>query len=250
MTQKSILITGAAQGIGFTIAEMATSKGYQVAMLDLDSDTLAHSAKQLGALPLTADVTSDASINAAFDLFVAEFGVPTTVVNNAGIVRFGPLIEQSVSDFITTINVNLIGSYIVAREAALRMRTNGGGHIINMTSINSITPGPGAGGYPATKSALKQMTRQLAIELGPDKIRVNAVSPGFIDAGMSAPIYADDKVRAQRSNAVPAGRLGTAADIANAILFLDSEQASYINGHELVVDGGVVHSLLNQLPRD
>ena len=94
------------------------------------------------------------------------------------------------------------------------------------------------------------MTRQLAIELSGRNIRVNSVAPGFIDAGMSAPIYEDKKVRKTRSEAVPLGRLGTARDIAEAIMFLDSEQGSYVNGHEFVVDGGVVHSLLNQLPRD
>lgn len=243
---QSIIITGAASGIGLAIAEAATRAGYRVGLLDLPGTSLQQAAESLSAIALPADVTDETAVSACFE----QFGTPSTVVNNAGIVRFGPLIEQSVKDFTDTVSINLTGSFIVAREAALRMRTAGGGHIINLTSINSITPGPNAGAYPATKAAIRQMTRQLAIELGDDAIRVNAIAPGFIDVGMSAPIYADTRVRELRSSAVPMDRLGSAEDIANAVMFLDSPAGGYINGHELVIDGGVVHSLLAQLPRD
>ncbi|MBO6656865.1 MAG: SDR family oxidoreductase [Pseudomonadales bacterium] len=244
---KSILITGAANGIGKSIAEHCGKAGYRVGLLDLDENQLNDTAGSIeNAVVLKADVTRPEDVKAAMD----EFGTPDTVVNNAGIVRFGPLIEQSIEDFTTTVNINLIGTYIVAREAAHRMKAAGSGHIINMSSINSVTPGPGAGAYPATKAGVAQMARQLAIELGDHNIRVNAIAPGFIDAGMSAPIYEDEKVRNQRAGAVPSGRLGTAEDIANAVLYLDSDNGNYINGHELIIDGGVVHSLLAQLPRD
>ncbi len=244
---KSILVTGAANGIGLAIARAAAESGYRVGLVDLDERALDAAAAEIsGATALAADVTSEAEVARAFD----NFGDVDTVVNNAGIVRFGPLIEQSVADFIQTVNINLIGTYIVAREAARRMQAQGGGHIINMSSINSITPGPGAGAYPATKAGVAQLATQLAIELGDSGIRVNSIAPGFVDAGMSAPIYADEKIRNKRASAVPMGRLGTAEDIANAVLFLDSPAGSYINGHELVVDGGVVGSLLAQLPRD
>lgn len=248
MTEKSILITGAASGIGAAIASACGNAGYRVGLLDLDTDSLEKVASTIGnAVVLRADVTIEEDVSNAIDLF----GTPDTVVNNAGIVRFGPLIEQSVDDFTLTVKVNLIGSYIVAREAAIRMKAQGiFGHIINLSSINSVTPGPGAGAYPATKAGIKQLTRQLAIELGDARIRVNCIAPGFIDAGMSAPIYADPAVRAKRSAAVPMGRLGTGNDIAQAVLYLDSDAGAYVNGHELVVDGGVVHSLLGQLPRD
>jgi NAD(P)-dependent dehydrogenase (short-subunit alcohol dehydrogenase family) len=217
--QKSVIVTGAASGIGLAIAQAAEQAGYRTGLLDFDPAGLDEAAASMNSAEiLIADVTSETEVHQAFD----EFGTPALVVR----------------------------TYIVAREAARRMIEAGGGHIINLSSINSITPGPGAGAYPATKAAVAQMTRQLAIELGPDQVRVNAIAPGFIDAGMSAPIYDDEKVRELRSGAVPAGRLGLAEDIANAVLFLDSEKGSYINGHELVIDGGVVHSLLNQLPRE
>ena len=244
--RKKILITGGASGLGLEIAKTALDRGYDVRIIDTDEQAVKQAEeKNKGLKGCVANIVKDDEVKEAFD----KLGTPNTLVNNAGIVKFGPLIEQSVEDFITTVNVNLIGTYIVSREAALRME-GGKGHIINISSINSITPGPGAGAYPSTKAGIKQMTRQLAIELSDRKIRVNSVAPGFIDAGMSAPIYEDKKVREIRSRAVPVKRLGTGSDIAEAVMFLDSEQASYVNGHELVVDGGVVHSLLNQLPRD
>ena len=244
--RKKILITGGASGLGLEIAKTALDRGYDVRIIDTDEQAVKQAEeKNKGLKGCVANIVKDDEVKEAFD----RLGTPNTLVNNAGIVKFGPLIEQSVEDFITTVNVNLIGTYIVSREAALRME-GGKGHIINISSINSITPGPGAGAYPSTKAGIKQMTRQLAIELSDRKIRVNSVAPGFIDAGMSAPIYEDKKVREIRSRAVPVKRLGTGSDIAEAVMFLDSEQASYVNGHELVVDGGVVHSLLNQLPRD
>ena len=244
--RKKILITGGASGLGLEIAKTALDRGYDVRIIDTDEQAVKQAEeKNKGLKGCVANIVKDDEVKEAFD----RLGTPNTLVNNAGIVKFGPLIEQSVEDFIITVNVNLIGTYIVSREAALRMEGEKG-HIINISSINSITPGPGAGAYPSTKAGIKQMTRQLAIELSDRKIRVNSVAPGFIDAGMSATIYEDKKVREIRSRAVPVKRLGTGSDIAEAVMFLDSEQASYVNGHELVVDGGVVHSLLNQLPRD
>ncbi len=244
--RKKILITGGASGLGLEIAKTALDRGYDVRIIDTDEQAVKQAEeKNKGLKGCVANIVKDDEVKEAFD----RLGTPNTLVNNAGIVKFGPLIEQSVEDFIITVNVNLIGTYIVSREAALRMEGEKG-HIINISSINSITPGPGAGAYPSTKAGIKQMTRQLAIELSDRKIRVNSVAPGFIDAGMSATIYEDKKVRETRSRAVPVKRLGTGSDIAEAVMFLDSEQASYVNGHELVVDGGVVHSLLNQLPRD
>ena len=244
--RKRILTTGGASGLGLEIAKTALDRGYDVRIIDTDEQAVKQAEeKNKGLKGCVANIVKDDEVKEAFD----RLGTPNTLVNNAGIVKFGPLIEQSVEDFIITVNVNLIGTYIVSREAALRMEGEKG-HIINISSINSITPGPGAGAYPSTKAGIKQMTRQLAIELSDRKIRVNSVAPGFIDAGMSATIYEDKKVRETRSRAVPVKRLGTGSDIAEAVMFLDSEQASYVNGHELVVDGGVVHSLLNQLPRD
>jgi NAD(P)-dependent dehydrogenase (short-subunit alcohol dehydrogenase family) len=170
-------------------------------------------------------------------------------VNNAGVVRFGGLEEQSVQDYIDVLNINLLGSCLCAREVAPGMMSRGSGHIINFTSINGIHPAPGVGLYGGTKAAMANMTQAMAIEWGPRGIRVNAIAPGFIDAGMSKPIYADPKVREVRGGGVPLRRLGDANDIAQAVLFLDSEDAQYIHGHQLVIDGGVSNSVMAHLPR-
>ena len=124
------------------------------------------------------------------------------------------------------------------------------GSIINITSINYSNPGPGVGAYSASKLGLYSLTKLMALEWGEYGIRVNAIAPGFTDAGMSKPLYKNPNIRYSRGKAVPLQRLGSAEDIANTVLFLASEEASYINANEIVVDGGVIHSVLMHLPRD
>jgi NAD(P)-dependent dehydrogenase (short-subunit alcohol dehydrogenase family) len=246
---KTAIVTGGAQGIGAAICTLAAQRGYRVGVLDRRAEDCSRLIGSLRGGPhvaLQADVTRDDEVRAAFTAFGET---PDLVVNNAGIVRFGSLTEQSVDDFRAVIDVNLIGTYIVAREAALRMQRRGSGVIVNMTSLNAVTPGPGAGAYPAAKAAVAKLTEHLSLELGPSGVRVNCVAPGFIDGGMSAPIYADPKVRALRGAAVPLRRLGTVEDVANCVLWLASDEAAYVTGHQLVVDGGVAHSVLLQLPR-
>jgi len=125
----------------------------------------------------------------------------------------------------------------------------GSGAIVNITSLNAVAPSPDAGAYPASKAAVALLTQHLALVLGPHGIRVNAVAPGFIDAGMGAAIYHDPEVRSARSGSVPLGSLGTAEDVAEAVAFLASDKARYTTGQQLMVDGGVSFSLKNHLPR-
>jgi len=244
---KTAIVTGAGAGLGAAISRRFAAGGYRVGVLDLDPARSAEMAASLpGATALSADVTDLAAVQAAFDAFGS---VPDVLVNNAGIVLFGALLDQAPERFGKTISVNLMGTYTCSWVAATRMVPRGWGAIINLTSINAITPGPNAGGYPASKAAIASLTQQMALEWGPLGLRVNSIAPGFIDAGMSAPIYAQQTVRNLRGGAVPSRRLGVAEDIAHAAWFLASDDAAYINGHQLVVDGGVVHSLLAQLPR-
>jgi NAD(P)-dependent dehydrogenase (short-subunit alcohol dehydrogenase family) len=236
---KSILVTGGAHGIGAAICRAAAEEGYRVGVVDLAPEAckkLADSLPGSGHQALAADVTREDQVAAVFEAFG---DCPDVVVNNAGIVRFGSLLEQTVDDWRTVVGVNLTGSYIVAREAGLRMRPRGSGCIINMSSINAVTPGPGSGAYPSTKAGVVALTELLALELGGDGIRVNAVAPGFVDGGMSAPIYADPEVRALRGGAVPLKRLATEQDIANAVLYLASDESRFMTGAELKLDGGI-----------
>jgi NAD(P)-dependent dehydrogenase (short-subunit alcohol dehydrogenase family) len=242
---KSALITGAGSGIGAVLAAQAAQRGYRVGVLDNDEAKARAVASKLdGAVALAADVTDEASVERA----VAEFGTPDLLVNNAAVTLFGSLIEQGVAGFRKVVDINLMGTFIPAWIVGRRMVARGSGVVVNLTSINAITPRPNTGAYPTTKAAVAKLTEQMALEWGPAGVRVNSVAPGFIDAGMSAPFYADPEVRKERGSRVPAGRLGAAEDIAAAVLFLASDEASYINGHQLVVDGGVVHSLLAQMP--
>lgn len=245
---KNAIVTGAGGDIGACIAELAVGLGYRVAAIDVQPEGVNELANRLeNVIPLTADITNEESVREAFDIFG---GVPDLLVNNAGLVRFGPLEDLAVEDFQDVVNVNLVGSFIVAKEAAARMKTVGNGAIVNITSINGIHPALGSGAYGATKSGLAQMTQLMSVEWGPYGIRVNAVAPGFIDAGMSAPFFKDEAVRKKRGNGVPLRRLGAAEDVAKAVMFLASEDAAYISGQEIAIDGGVINSVLAQLPRE
>ena len=245
---KSAIVTGSSNGLGLEIAKKLSKNDYQVGMLDIDEDNLNNESKKIdNSTPLIGDVTNEESIKSAIN----EFGkTPDLLVNNAGIVIFGGLEEQSIENFKKSVDISLIGSYLVSRIVIDLMIKNKSGNIINMSSINGVHPGPGTGGYPAAKAGIVSLTQQMACVWGLYGIRIISIAPGFIDAGMSKPIYADPKVRESRGGAVPSKRLGEAEDIANAVLFLASENASYINGHNLVVDGGVINSVLAQLPRE
>ena len=186
-------------------------------------------------------------MEAALDTFGGPLDL---VVNNAGIVRFGPLLDLAVDDFAAVTRVNLVGTFTMARAAARRMRdANVRGSIVNITSMNGVAPGPNGGAYGATKAAIALLTQQMAIEWGPLGIRVNAIAPGLILAGMSDPIYADPEIREARESKVPLGRLGTADDIASLVVFLASTESSYITGQNILVDGGVTMSMIANLPR-
>jgi NAD(P)-dependent dehydrogenase (short-subunit alcohol dehydrogenase family) len=248
MSKKLALVTGAGGGIGAAISERPDMLGYRLVVVYQHLDTAQAVSQRLrDGRAEQLDVTDEAAVQRLFDR-LGE--VPDVLVNNAGIGRFGPLMDMSLADFSLVMNVNLVACYVVARACARGMQQRGSGSIINITSVNSITPGPGAGAYPAAKAGLARLTEQMALEWGPLGLRVNAVAPGFIDAGISTPFYANPVVRELRRKAVPVGRLGTAQDIAQAVMFLASDEASYINGHELVVDGGIVSSVLLQLPRE
>lgn len=246
---KSAIITGGSSGIGAAISTAAVAAGYRVGILDVVPDRAEAFAAQLGnAVALPCDVTDEDAVVAAFD----KFGVtPDLVVNNAGIVMFATLIEVSVADFRKVLDINLVGSFIVARTAGQRMARRGSGSIVNITSIGGVTPSLGTNAYAAAKAGMACLTQLMALEWGPQGVRVNAVAPGLIDAGMSAAILAENpSIREVRSKGIPLRRMGKAEDIAQAVLFLASDAASYISGQQIVVDGALTHSVMAQLPRN
>ncbi|MFN6118037.1 MAG: SDR family NAD(P)-dependent oxidoreductase [Actinomycetes bacterium] len=251
-TPRSMLVTGGARGIGAAIVDAAAAAGYRVAALDVvPLDHAARPPAHDGPVPGTVEVfTCSVADEAAVEAVLDDFGTPDVVVNNAGIVRFGPLLDQCLDDMRTVLDVNLLGTFVVARAAARRWVASGApGAIVNVTSMNGVVAGPNAGAYGASKAAVALLTSQMALEWGAHGIRVNAIAPGLVDAGMAAPIYADAATRHARESKVPLGRIGTAADIAAVVLFLASDAAAYVTGQNLVVDGGVTGSLIAHLPR-
>lgn len=246
------VVTGAGSGIGAVIARHAAKAGYRVACWDVDEAAAAATAEGIGegATSHRVDVTSEDSVVAGFDALDAP---PSLVVNNAGLVRFGPLATLSVADWKAALDVNLTGTFVVARHGALRMgvgRTGaGGGAIVNISSINGIAAAPNGGAYTATKAAVIRLTEQMALEWAGDRVRVNCVAPGLINAGMSDAIYADEEIRTLRQGQVPLGELGTAEQVADAVMFLASPAAAYITGQTIAVDGGITVAALARMAR-
>lgn len=249
MAAEWAVVTGAGHGIGAVIAAHAAKEGYRVAVWDIDGDAAHAVAHEIGetCVATAVDVADEAAVRAAAD---ALPDAPRLLVNNAGVVRFGPLLDLAVDDWEAAVRINLTGTFLVGRTVARRMAAAGGGAIVNVASVNGIAAAPNAGAYSTTKAGVLMLTEHMAMEWAGLGIRVNCVAPGLINAGMSDPIYADAEVRRVREGAVPLGRLGSAEDVADAVLFLGSAaKASYISGQSIAVDGGLVKSALAALPR-
>jgi NAD(P)-dependent dehydrogenase (short-subunit alcohol dehydrogenase family) len=243
---KWAVVTGAGNGIGAVIARFAVKAGYRVAAWDIDGDAAAAVAADIGAVASTVDVADEVSVQAAVDALPEA---PQLLVNSAGLVRFGPLLDVSLADWELALRVNLTGTFVVGRAIASRMAAAGGGAIVNLASINGIAVAPNSGAYSTTKAGVAMLSEHMAMEWSGLGIRVNTVAPGLINAGMSDAIYADPEVRRLRESRVPLGRLGSAEDVAETVLFLGSEKASYITGQLIAVDGGITKGALLGLAR-
>lgn len=245
---KNAIVTGAARGIGRVIANRLADDGWRVGLADISVAAIeSEEPLRPNCVALEADVSNPNSVAEALTAFGAT---PDLLVNNAGIVRFGPLLTLAQSDFEAVVNVNLVGTFTASRQVAALMIADGKlGNIISISSMNGIVPGPNSGAYTATKAAIALLTKQMAVEWGPQGIRVNAIAPGLIDAGMSNAVHADLQIRQEREARIPLRRLGTAEDIANLVAFLSSDQSSYITGENILVDGGIAMSILSTLPR-
>jgi len=247
---KLAIITGGGRGIGARIAAMATERGYRVAIWDTDGEAARQVAGSLpDAVADVVDVCDEDGVTAALDRLGQ---VPDLLVNNAAAVRFGPLLEHSLADWRFVLEVNLTGTFVAGRAAAKVMAAEGGGVIVNIASINGVSAAPNAGAYTPSKAAVILLTELMALEWAPLGVRVNAVAPGLIDAGMADQVNADPAARRQRQGHVPLGRLGTPEDVAEAVLFLASPESGYITGQTLAVDGGITRGALARLarPRD
>jgi NAD(P)-dependent dehydrogenase (short-subunit alcohol dehydrogenase family) len=238
---KTALVTGAARGIGLATAKRFLAEGWNVALLDIDGDnlkrTFATLERQDAALAIVADVSDPAQVERAFREFSARFKRLDALINNAGVAIFGPILQTSFADWSRVLAVNLNGPFLMTQAAVPLMRDNGGGAVVNITSISGLRASTLRVAYGTSKAGLAHLTKQQAAEFGALGIRVNAVAPGPVDTAMAKAVHTPE-IRADYHDHMPLNRYGLEEELANAIYFLASDQASYITGQVLAVDGG------------
>ena len=235
------LVTGGARGIGLAIARRFLAQGHAVALLDIDTATLAATEAALAeparVLALGGDVSSEADVARAMAAVQARFGRLDALVNNAGIAVFKPTLETTHAEFSRVLAVNLHGAFLCTQAAAPLMLQGGGGAVVNIASISGLRASTLRVAYGTSKAALIQLTKQHAVELGTRGIRVNAVAPGPVDTDMAKLVHTV-AIRSDYHDVIPLGRYGTVDEIAAAVCWLCSDESSYINGQVLAADGG------------
>jgi 3-oxoacyl-[acyl-carrier protein] reductase len=240
---KVAVVTGAARGIGQAIAKRLAQEGADVAICDLQAEWLAETAgivQGFGrkALALAVDVGNSEAVNACIAEVVKVFGKVDIMVNNAGITKDTLLIRMSDEDWDSVLRVNLRGTFLFSRAVAKHMMKQRSGAIVNIASISGIIGTAGQANYAASKAGVIALTKSTANELAARGVRANAIAPGFISSKMTDAL--SEEVRNQYLSRIPLGRFGTVDDIANAVVFLASEQSSYLTGQTLNVNGGMV----------
>jgi len=239
--QKTVLVTGAARGIGLATAKRFLADGWRVALLDIDGENLQRTFKALGkpevTMAITCDVADAAGVARAIDTIAEKFGRLDALVNNAGIAIFKPILDVTYEDWQRVLAVNLTGPFLCTQAAAPLLRDSGGGAIVNITSISGLRASTLRTAYGTSKAGLAHLTKQQAVELAALGIRVNAVAPGPVDTAMAKAVHTPE-IRQDYHDHMPLNRYGFEEELAEVIYFLCSERASYITGQILAVDGG------------
>jgi NAD(P)-dependent dehydrogenase (short-subunit alcohol dehydrogenase family) len=254
-----VRVTGAASGIGratcLRLARDAQAQGRkaQIAAVDIGSsaglDSLLDELRKQNAeaLALHADMGTADGPGRVVAEATSRFGGLDGLVSNAGINRPGPLADYAVDDWDRAFAVNTRATWLLAKAAHTTLKASHGA-IVAIGSMSGSNPHANLGAYGPSKAAVIMLVQVLAQEFGRDGIRVNAVSPGMVRTGMTARVYADQKIAAERDALVPIGRVATPEDMADVVAFLLGPDARYINGHDLVVDGGIAGNFLGRLP--
>ncbi|GED90537.1 SDR family NAD(P)-dependent oxidoreductase [Streptomyces sp. 6-11-2] len=245
LTGQTALVTGAAGGLGLAQALALGRAGARLITSDVSHEAAKTACDRLqehavDCIPLALDVTSKASIDAAFDTLEANGYSPDILVNNAGVSLRNSALEATLEEFDTTLSINLRGTYFTAQRAARAMRRRGHGRIINLASIGGlVVDGERSSVYDASKAAVVHVTRNMAYEWGPHGIRVNSIAPGYMRTNMTSDLLPTPEAeeRIVRDH-IPLGRVGEPNDLSGAVVFLASQASSYVTGHTLTVDGG------------
>ncbi|MBV8096768.1 MAG: 3-oxoacyl-ACP reductase FabG [Acetobacteraceae bacterium] len=239
---KSAVITGGARGIGLAIARAFVREGAAVAIADVNREGAEAAAADLKAqggraVPIAVDVADPASVSAMVGFAIDAFGRIDILVNNAGVGGKTPFLETSLEEWNKIISINLTGAFLVAQAIAREMARTGGGKIVNIASLSGQRGGHGRAAYGAAKAGLELLTKVMAVELSPYSINVNNIAPGAIETEMAKYAH-DEATRAAYNYLIPMNRYGTPEEIADAAVFLCSDESRYVQGHTLNVDGG------------
>jgi 3-oxoacyl-[acyl-carrier protein] reductase len=238
------VITGGAQGIGKATALRLASEGAAVAIIDRKAEEARALAEELvaggrNAIAIGCNVTDRGEVSSALRSVVEAFGRLTVLVNNAGIIQLAPFIEMTDTMWGEVLNVNLTGMFIVGQEAARHMCKQGSGRIINMASASAHVAHSGQAAYAVSKAGIEALTRIMAFELAPFGIIVNAVAPGTIETSFSGGSLSKEAA-AERIRRIPVGRFGAPGEVASVIAFLASNDAAYVTGTVISIDGGLI----------
>jgi NAD(P)-dependent dehydrogenase (short-subunit alcohol dehydrogenase family) len=240
MSGKSGIVTGGARGIGRELAAAFAAAGARVAIWDTDGDAARAAATEVGAGAIadTVDVTDENGVGAAVEAVLGAYGQIDFLINNAGIRHVAPIAEEPVDAWRRTIDVNVNGTFICSKAVIPAMVAAGGGHIVNLASMAGQLALRERAAYNTSKAAIVGLTKSIAVEVGDAGVYCNAVAPGVIETPLSAPYFEDESmVKVLRENS-PMGRWGQVDEISGPVLFLCSEESSFVNGVTLFVDGG------------
>jgi glucose 1-dehydrogenase len=243
LKDRIAIVTGAARGIGLAIAERFAGEGATVVISDIDDDAGQAAAKSIGATYIHCDVSRAADVTALVDAVVNKHGAVDILMNNAGIAVGGDFLEVTEADFDRVLGVNLKGSFLMLQACARHMvaQAKAGrkpGAIVNMSSVNDTLAIPSIVSYCVSKGGVSQLTRATSVYLSAHGIRVNAIGPGSIRTAMLAGVVSDKEAMTRVMSRTPLGRPGEPSEVAAVAAFLASDDASYITGETIYIDGG------------